>query len=318
MTHKAQSLGYLPEVILAGRRINDGMGKYVATEVVKLMICKEQKIFGAKVLQLGITFKENCPDIRNSHAADVARGLEEFGCAVDIFDPWANPAEVEQEYGLKSVREIPAGVKYDAIVLAVAHRKFADFDPENFRNPNTVVFEELEEANQLSGEKRTEKKKEIAVKEESIGNGTHPELKGYTSKIEKYSESLESCQQELKKMQEDEANQKELYAQSKLAQCMIGSYKQYVRNRKKAALVVFMTFAAATPEIGFKVVPLDQAGKFLGTLKEFSNPGEGEQFLTDNRAKLDALKNAILTGPLVEAPVKIQAFCEGLTDSSAA
>ena len=141
LTHKAQALGYLPEVILAGRRINDGMGKYIAVEIIKLMIKKEQKILGAKVLQLGITFKENCPDIRNSHAVDVVRGLEEFGCRVDIYDPWADPGEVRHEYGLEAIRALPVGVKYDAIVLAVAHRKFANFDPENFRNPNTVVFD---------------------------------------------------------------------------------------------------------------------------------------------------------------------------------
>ncbi|MBR2000562.1 MAG: nucleotide sugar dehydrogenase, partial [Lentisphaeria bacterium] len=94
LTHKAQSLGYLPEVILAGRRMNDGMGKYVAEQIVKLMIRKEKKVLNAKVLQLGITFKENCPDIRNSRAIDVVRALEEFGCNVDIADPLADPEEV--------------------------------------------------------------------------------------------------------------------------------------------------------------------------------------------------------------------------------
>lgn len=141
LTHKAQSLGYLPEVILAGRRTNDGMGKYIAAEIIKLMIKKEHKILDSKVLQLGITFKENCPDIRNSHAVDVVRGLEEFGCRVDVYDPWAEPEEVRHEYGLRSLREIPAGAKYDAIILAVAHREFADFNPESLRNPNAVVFD---------------------------------------------------------------------------------------------------------------------------------------------------------------------------------
>ena len=89
LTHKAQSLGYSPEIILAGRRINDSMGKYVAEETIKLMIRKEKKIFGSRVLQLGITFKENCPDIRNSHASDIAKTLIEFGCRVDIYDPYA-------------------------------------------------------------------------------------------------------------------------------------------------------------------------------------------------------------------------------------
>lgn len=101
LTHKAQSLGYLPEVILAGRRINDSMGKYVATEVVKLMIKNGQRA-KANVLQLGITFKENCSDIRYSHAVDVVYGLQEFGCHVDVFDPIADPEEVKKEYGIVS------------------------------------------------------------------------------------------------------------------------------------------------------------------------------------------------------------------------
>ncbi len=143
LTHKAQALGYLPEVILAGRRINDGMGKYVAAEIVKLMIRKDSKIKGSRVLQLGITFKENCPDIRNSHAIDVVRGLHEFGCEVDIFDPWAVPEEVEKEYGVSAVNEIDAlsGRTYDAIVLAVAHREFAELDLGGYRMENTVVFD---------------------------------------------------------------------------------------------------------------------------------------------------------------------------------
>lgn len=141
LTHKAQALGYLPEVILAGRRINDGMGKYIAAEIVKLMIRKEHKILGAKVLQLGITFKENCPDIRNSHAIDVVRGLEEFGCAVDVYDPWAEPEEIAREYGVRALREIPAEAAYDAVVLAVAHREFAAFDPDAVRLPNGVVYD---------------------------------------------------------------------------------------------------------------------------------------------------------------------------------
>ena len=143
LTHKAQSLGYLPEVILAGRRINDGMGKYVVSEVVKLMIRKEQKILGAHVLQLGITFKENCPDIRNSHAVDVVRGMEEFGCKVDIFDPWAVPSEVKQFYDLTSVNRIEV-IKlgeYDAIVLAVAHREFKDLDVSKYEKNDAVVFD---------------------------------------------------------------------------------------------------------------------------------------------------------------------------------
>lgn len=176
----------------------------------------------------------------------------------------------------------------------------------------------LIEANQLSGEKQIEKKKEIDAKEETIENGKHPDLKGYTEKIKKNSESLEICLKEQKKMLDDEANQKELYAQSKLAQCMIGSYKQYMRNQNKASLVVVMNFSGKTPEVQFKVVPAKQASKFHGTIKEFSNPGEGEQFLVANKAGLDALKITIMNGAMVEAPIKIQAFAEGLTDSNAA
>ena len=143
LTHKAQALGYLPEVILAGRRINDGMGKYIASEIVKLMIRRGHRILGANVLQLGITFKENCPDIRNSHAVDVVRGMEEFGCKVDIFDPWAESDEVKKAYGLDSVRDIDAlkGKKYDAVVLAVSHREFATLDIGALRGSDAVVFD---------------------------------------------------------------------------------------------------------------------------------------------------------------------------------
>ena len=143
LTHKAQALGYLPEVILAGRRINDGMGKHVAERVVKLMIKKGVRILDAKILQLGITFKENCPDIRNSHAVDVVRGLEEFGCHVDIYDPWADPEEIAHEYQLKSVKDINALDMngYDAIVLVVSHREFADFDLSKFQKKDSIVFD---------------------------------------------------------------------------------------------------------------------------------------------------------------------------------
>ena len=143
LTHKAQALGYLPEVILAGRRINDGMGQYIAAEVVKLMIKKEQRIAKAKVLVMGITFKENCPDIRNSHAIDVVRGLHDFGCRVTVFDPWADPEDVMREYGRESVKdaaEIPEK-EYDAVVLAVAHRDFRDFDVRRCLKEKAVVFD---------------------------------------------------------------------------------------------------------------------------------------------------------------------------------
>ena len=142
LTHKAQALGYLPEVILAGRRINDGMGKYVAERVVKLMIKKGHTILNSRILQLGITFKENCPDIRNSHAVDVVRCLKEFSCDVTVYDPWADPAEVEREYGIvsrKNVAELASD--YDAVILAVSHRQFADLDVAAFGKKNAVIFD---------------------------------------------------------------------------------------------------------------------------------------------------------------------------------
>ena len=143
LTHKAQALGYLPEVILAGRRINDGMGKYVASEVVKKMIRKGKRILGARVLQLGITFKENCPDIRNSRAVDVAAELKNFGCEVDILDPWADPEEVKKEYSLKSVKSLQKLTKcsYDAVILVVSHREFADMNIEARFGGMAVIYD---------------------------------------------------------------------------------------------------------------------------------------------------------------------------------
>jgi len=129
LTHKAQEVGYNPEIILAGRRLNDNMGIYVANQVIKLMIKKGQKIEGAKVLVLGITFKENCPDIRNSRVIDVIQELQEFGCDVDVYDPWADKQEVKHEYGLDLIDNEELKVeKYDAVVLAVAHDKFKELD----------------------------------------------------------------------------------------------------------------------------------------------------------------------------------------------
>lgn len=128
LPHKAQALGYLPEVILAGRRINDGMGKYVASEIVKKMIRKGKRILGAKVLQLGITFKEKFPGY--SCAVDVATELKNFGCEVDILDPWANPEEVKKEYSLKSVKTLQELTKcqYDAVISVVSHQEFANMN----------------------------------------------------------------------------------------------------------------------------------------------------------------------------------------------
>lgn len=137
LTHKAQSIGYNPEIILAGRRLNDNMGIYVANQVIKLMIKKGHKIEGSKVLVLGITFKENCPDIRNSRVIDVIEELKEFGCNIDIYDPWADTKEVEHEYNLKLIKELNI-VKYEAIVLAVAHNEFKEL---KLKRDNNVVFD---------------------------------------------------------------------------------------------------------------------------------------------------------------------------------
>ena len=127
LTHKAQQIGYNPEIILAGRRLNDNMGIYVANQVIKLMIKKGHKIEGSKVLVLGITFKENCPDIRNSRVIDVIEELQEFGCNVDVYDPWADAKEVKKEYNIELLKELDTS-KYEAIVLAVAHNEFKDID----------------------------------------------------------------------------------------------------------------------------------------------------------------------------------------------
>lgn len=126
LTHKAQELGYNPEVILAGRRINDSMGMFVANQVVKLMIKKGQRIEGTKVLMMGITFKENCPDIRNSKVIDVIHELQEFGTKVDIYDPWAEAVEVQHEYGVDLLPKdaLPNFADYGAIVMAVSHDAF--------------------------------------------------------------------------------------------------------------------------------------------------------------------------------------------------
>ncbi len=125
LTQKAQELGYNPEIILAGRRLNDNMGIYVANQVVKLMIRKGQKVEGSHVLMLGITFKENCPDIRNSRVIDVIRELQDFGCIVDVYDPWADAADVLEEYGISMLPSNiePAICDYQAVVLAVAHKE---------------------------------------------------------------------------------------------------------------------------------------------------------------------------------------------------
>ncbi len=143
LTHKAVKVGYNPEIILAGRRINDQMGAFVANQLVKLMILKEHKINNARVLVLGITFKENCPDIRNSKVIDIINELKSFGCSVDVYDPWAEKEEVEHEYGfsiLCSIDELQ-GRQYEGVILAVAHNQFKELDFISFRKNGAVVYD---------------------------------------------------------------------------------------------------------------------------------------------------------------------------------
>ena len=138
LTYKAQEVGYNPEIILAGRRLNDNIGIYVANQVIKLMIKKGKKIEKANVLVLGITFKENCPDIRNSKVIDVIKELQEFGTQVSVYDPWADKKEVQREYRLSLLDKIVID-DYDAIVLAVAHNELKSLDLKT--NKNRVVFD---------------------------------------------------------------------------------------------------------------------------------------------------------------------------------
>ncbi len=140
LTHKAQSLGYHPEVILAGRKINDNMGVFVANKVIKLMSQNGNKIKGSKALILGITFKENCPDIRNSKVIDVIRELESFGVDIDVYDPHADPTEVNDEYNIELKKSIDEG-HYDVIVLAVAHNEFKTLNLDNLKNDKSVIYD---------------------------------------------------------------------------------------------------------------------------------------------------------------------------------
>jgi len=140
LAHKAESLDYHPQVILSGRRVNDAMGQFVANKVVKLLIRNEYKIKGSKALILGVTFKENCPDIRNSRVVDIYRELCQFGLEVDVYDPWADPEEVESEYGIELLPKLN-GDKYAAIIIAVAHREFLQLDFKKWKENSSVIFD---------------------------------------------------------------------------------------------------------------------------------------------------------------------------------
>jgi UDP-N-acetyl-D-galactosamine dehydrogenase len=140
LAQKAQEVGYHPEIILAGRRLNDGMGAYVAEEVVKLMVKKEVPVRNAKCLILGFTFKENCPDVRNTKVIDIVKELITYNITPVIFDPWANPAEVQHEYGIEVVNELPTGT-FEASILAVSHKEFEGLDIRSHLVSNGVLFD---------------------------------------------------------------------------------------------------------------------------------------------------------------------------------
>ena len=140
LAQKAQELGYNPEIILSGRRVNDGMGSYVASEIIKVMIKKDIRIKGADILILGVTFKENCPDVRNTKVIDVVSSLKDFNTNITIFDPWANSEEVLQEYNLVSETVLP-NKKFDAVVLTVAHTEFENLDYNMLKKEKAIVYD---------------------------------------------------------------------------------------------------------------------------------------------------------------------------------
>ncbi|MFV0606253.1 MAG: nucleotide sugar dehydrogenase, partial [Niabella sp.] len=140
LAQKAQEYGYHPEIILAGRRLNDSMGQYVAAQVVKTMIKNGINVNGSKVLMLGITFKEKCPDVRNTIIVDVIADLEDYGIQVNTYDPWANPVEVKHEYGISSTQILP-NQRFDAIILGVAHKEFLNIDLQQLKNTKAIVYD---------------------------------------------------------------------------------------------------------------------------------------------------------------------------------
>lgn len=141
LIQKAQVYGVLPRIMHSARRLNDGMGEYVAEQTIKCMNKKGVLVKDAKILLLGITFKENCPDIRNTKVVDIYHTLEEYTRAITVYDPWANPAEVAQEYGIATVQELPAEVRYDAIILCVAHKEFLELDVKGLVTEAGVIYD---------------------------------------------------------------------------------------------------------------------------------------------------------------------------------
>ncbi|WP_341237304.1 Vi polysaccharide biosynthesis UDP-N-acetylglucosamine C-6 dehydrogenase TviB [uncultured Limnobacter sp.] len=144
LTHKAQEVGYHPEVILAGRRINDGMARHVADEIVKLMLRKGIPVLNSRILVLGLTFKENCPDVRNTKVVDIVHHLKAYHTQVDVYDPWANVQEAQHEYGLACLPTPPAPGQYQAIIIAVGHKQFLEMGEHGIRafgQPNVALFD---------------------------------------------------------------------------------------------------------------------------------------------------------------------------------
>lgn len=144
LTHKAQAIGYHPEIILAGRKINDGMGHYVVSQLIKIMIKKRIHVEGARVLLMGLTFKENCPDLRNTRVIDIVKELDEYGVQVDVFDPWVDDDEAKSEYAITPLTSLPDRDVYDAIILAVAHEQFKAMGVDKIRalgKANHVLYD---------------------------------------------------------------------------------------------------------------------------------------------------------------------------------
>jgi UDP-N-acetyl-D-galactosamine dehydrogenase len=143
LTHKAQAIGYHPEIILAGRRINDGMGAYIAEQMLKLMTQRRIPVVDANILIMGLTFKENCPDLRNTKITDIIHEFRSYNAHVDVYDPWVNAEEAEKEYAIRPIKEPKSG-QYDGIILAVAHHQFITMGAANIRalgKPDSILFD---------------------------------------------------------------------------------------------------------------------------------------------------------------------------------
>ncbi|WP_294248297.1 UDP binding domain-containing protein, partial [uncultured Chryseobacterium sp.] len=141
LAHKAEQLGYHPDVILSGRRVNDSIAKFIASKVVKLLIAKGSVIKNSQSLILGVTFKENCPDVRNTKVIDIYNELKDYGVEVDIYDPWADHEEVKHEYGVSLLGQLTENKKYDSIIIAVSHNEFLTLDFEKLKKQDGIIFD---------------------------------------------------------------------------------------------------------------------------------------------------------------------------------